>query len=309
MRISFMESLVELARNDESVFLITADLGFGVFEDFAAEFPKQFINVGVAEQNMMGIATGLALEGKKVVTYSIGNFATLRCLEQIRNDACYHEANITIVASGGGVAYGAYGYSHHATEDLAILRALPGMTVVAPSDKWEAGEAIKSLVNEDSVGYMRIEKAGFNIERDRNEEFLIGKARRIKEGKDLTFITMGGIISEVMSASEMLEEQGISSRIVSMHSIKPIDRSEIVAAANDTLGIIVIEEHTVVGGLGGAISEVLMQESVYPGFYKQIGFEDQYCTIVGSQDYLRKQYGLSAETIKKITKELVSSNS
>ena len=148
MRDAFMNALFDLAELDSDVMLLTGDLGFGVFEEFEEKHPSQYLNVGVAEQNMIGIATGLALEGKKIFVYSIGNFPTLRCLEQIRNDACYHMLNINIIASGGGFSYGGLGMSHHATEDLSIMRALPDMSVVAPATAWEAGEAIMGLYSE-----------------------------------------------------------------------------------------------------------------------------------------------------------------
>ena len=158
MRDAFLKKITELAAIDKDVVLLTADLGFGVFENFESKFPGQYFNVGVAEQNMTGLAAGLALEGKKVITYSIGNFATLRCLEQIRNDGCYHDLNITIVASGGGFSYGSLGMSHHTTEDIAILRALPAMSVVAPGTAWEAGEATEALIKSNGVGYLRLDK-------------------------------------------------------------------------------------------------------------------------------------------------------
>ena len=147
MRDNFINVLTDLAKNDKEIVLLTGDLGFGVFEKFESSFPDQYFNVGVAEQNMIGLATGLALEGKKVVTYSIGNFGILRCLEQIRNDACYHDVNITVIANGGGFSYGSLGMSHHTTEDLAILRALPNMSVIAPCTTNEAGDAIKALLS------------------------------------------------------------------------------------------------------------------------------------------------------------------
>ena len=161
MRDAFVKKLTELAREDSDIMFLTGDLGFGVFDDFEKEFPTQYLNVGVAEQNMTGIAAGLGLEGKKVFTYSIANFSTLRCLEQIRNDAAYHEVNLTVVSSGGGFTYGALGMSHHATEDLAIMRALPDVTVLAPSPTWEAYHATKAITETSGVGYLRIEKEEF----------------------------------------------------------------------------------------------------------------------------------------------------
>lgn len=298
MRDAFVKAITELAEANPTVMLITADLGFGIFDDFSQRFPSQFLNVGVAEQNMTGIATGMALEGYRVFTYSIGNFATLRCLEQIRNDACYHDANVTIVASGGGFTYGSLGMSHHATEDVAILRALPGVKVVAPADAWEAGEATKALALSPGVGYLRIEKSGLSTFRLPNEVFKLGKARRLKEGKDLTFVSMGGIISEVYAATEKLEStHGVKCRVISMHSVKPLDGEELSQAATETGGIITVEEHNRLGGLGGAVCEFLMNRNCFPGFFRSIGMSDIYSSVVGDQSYLRKRYGLDSESI------------
>lgn len=199
MRDAFMNTLTALAERDESLFFITADLGYGVVEPFAERFPKQFLNVGVAEQNMTGVATGLALEGRTVFTYSIGNFPTLRCLEQIRNDACYHNANIKIIASGGGFSYGALGMSHHTTEDLGILRALPGVTIVAPGTAWEAGQATAALATQAGVGYLRLDKTAATD--SGGDIFSLGKARRLREGEDLTLLCTGGIIAEALAAA------------------------------------------------------------------------------------------------------------
>ena len=200
MRDNFISALINLAENDKDIVLLTGDLGFGVFEKFESSFPGQYFNVGVAEQNMIGLATGLALEGKKVITYSIGNFGILRCLEQIRNDACYHDANITIIANGGGFSYGSLGMSHHTTEDLAILRALPNISVVAPCTANEAGEAITAMIMNGGTGYLRLDKTGakncFS-----NDSFVIGKSRRYKEGKDITLIATGSILGEANIAS------------------------------------------------------------------------------------------------------------
>jgi transketolase len=192
MRDAFLNKLTQLALKDKDIVLLTADLGFGVFEAFESKFPGQYFNVGVAEQNMTGLASGLALEGKKVITYSIGNFPTLRCLEQIRNDACYHNLNITIVASGGGFSYGSLGMSHHATEDIAILRALPAMSVVAPGTVWEAGEATEALIKSESVGYLRLDKTVAN-ESD-VFSFSLGGSIRYRKGRDVTLLSTGGIL-------------------------------------------------------------------------------------------------------------------
>jgi transketolase len=252
---------------------------------------------------MTGLAAGLALEGKKVITYSIGNFPTLRCLEQIRNDACYHDLNITIVASGGGFSYGSLGMSHHTTEDIAILRALPAMSVVAPGTAWEAGEAIEALINNNGVGYLRLDKTtATNIE----TKFTLGQSIRYKEGKDITLFTTGGILSDVIQASELLQKQGINANVVSMHTVKPIDKEVIIASANETGGIVTIEEHNIDGGLGSAVAEVCMDNGIMPRVFLRIGLDDKYSSIVGSQDYLKAYYGINQIAIVKKVLDLLS---
>ena len=306
MRDAFLKSLTSLAANDKNVVLLTADLGFGVFEEFESRFPGQYFNVGVAEQNMTGLAAGLALEGKKVITYSIANFPILRCLEQIRNDACYHDANITVVASGGGFSYGSLGMSHHATEDLAILRALPNMSVVAPCTAKEAGEAITAMIQGGGVNYLRLDKT---VAADSSFEspFVIGKSRRYKEGDDITLIAIGGILDDANIASMELKKLGINARVVGMHSIKPIDKDEIIDAAINTGGIVTIEEHNKDGGLGSAISEICMDNAVMPKKFLRIGLDNMYSSIVGSQQYLRSRYEMDSKAIIKKVLNLLKS--
>ncbi len=304
MRDAFLDKLTQLAVKDKNIVLLTADLGYGVFEDFESRFPKQYFNVGVAEQNMTGLAAGLALEGKKVITYSIGNFPTLRCLEQIRNDACYHDLNITIVASGGGFSYGSLGMSHHTTEDIAILRALPGMIVVAPGTVWEAGKAIEALVKSEGASYLRLDKTAAQV--DSQPQFSLSGSIRYKEGGDITLLTTGGILSDVIQAAELLQEQNINARVVSMHTIKPIDKYSIIAAANETGGIVSIEEHNIDGGLGSAVAEVCMDNGVTPKIFFRIGLNNKYSSIVGTQDYLKEYYGMNQAAIVQKVLDLLN---
>ena len=305
MRDAFVSALTSLAENDKDVIFLTGDLGFGVFDEFESRFPNQYFNVGVAEQNMTGLAVGLSLEGKKVVTYSIANFATLRCLEQIRNDACYHDTNITIVANGGGFSYGSHGMSHHATEDLAILRALPNITVLAPCTEKEAIEATKSLISNRGVGYLRLDKSSADDSRIKST-FKIGKSRRYLEGKDLTLIATGGILEDANNAALKLKKHGINSRVVGMHTIKPIDKNEIIDAAQNTGGIITIEEHNKDGGLGSAVCEVCMDNKVMPKKFLRIGLDNIYSSIVGSQKHLKKEYEMDCEAIVQKALELLN---
>ena len=303
MRDSFLKKITELAAIDKDIVLLTADLGFGVFENFESKFPRQYFNVGVAEQNMTGLSAGLALEGKKVITYSIGNFPTLRCLEQIRNDGCYHDLNITIVATGGGFSYGALGMSHHTTEDIAILRALPAMSVVAPGTAWEAGEATEALIKSNGVGYLRLDKTV--ADENSAHLFSLGGSIKYRAGKDLTLLTTGGMLRDVVLAAELLQEQGIDAGVVSMHSVKLIDKSAIVTAANETGGIVTIEEHNLDGGLGSAVAEVCMDNGIVPKVFLRIGLNNRYSSVVGSQNYLKTYYKMDANAIVKRVLELI----
>ena len=305
MRDSFLKALNGLAEIDNNIVLLTADLGFGVFEEFEKKFPGQYFNVGVAEQNMTGVAVGLSLEGKKVITYSIGNFPILRCLEQIRNDACYHDANIMIVGSGGGFSYGALGMSHHATEDLAILRSLPSMTVVAPSSAWEAKEATKQLIQNGGVSYLRLDKTVYKNDIS-NNQFVIGKSRIHNEGDDITLITTGGILHDVMIACDHLALEGINARVLGIHTIKPIDKKAIISAASETGGIITIEEHNKDGGLGSAVAEVCMDEEIFPKKFSRIGLDNIYSSLVGSQNYLKSRYKMDHEFIVKTALDIIN---
>jgi transketolase len=246
---------------------------------------------------MVGLATGMALEGRVVFTYSIGNFSTLRCLEQIRNDAAYHDANVKVVAVGGGFSYGALGISHHATEDLAIMRSIPGVTVVAPGDGWEAEEATTAIAKTPGICYLRLDRSAAGIDGSPDSSFQLGKARTVVDGKDLTLVCAGGILAEGLTAARLLAEQGISLRVISMHTLKPLDSSALIRAASETGGIATLEEHTTHGGLGGAVAECLLDRGVWPRRFIRFGLRGCFSSIVGSQGYLRRIYGLDAGTV------------
>lgn len=299
MRDAFVGALIALAERDPSVVLITGDLGFGVLTEFASRFPDQFVNAGVAEQNMTGLACGLALEGHKVYTYSIANFTTLRCLEQIRNDVCYHGADVTIVSVGAGFSYGQLGMSHFATEDLAILRALPEMMVVAPADPWEAGELTFQMAAVNGPKYLRLDKGSAGIMPDKGN-VVLGKARIIRPGGNVALIAVGAITGEAVRAAEALSRQGISARVIAVHSVKPLDLEPIVAAARETGGIVIVEEHNIVGGLGGAIAEALLDAGAPPRAFARIGLRDVFPSVVGDQDYLRTEYEMDFTAIVQV---------
>ena len=297
MRDTFIRELEALAGRDPLIFLVTGDLGFGVLTGFASRHPRQYLNAGVAEQNMTGIATGLALEGRVVFTYSIANFPILRPLEFIRNDAAYHDANVNVVAIGGGFSYGALGISHHATEDLAIMRSLPGLTVVSPCDTWEVAQAVPALAEAPGASYLRLDKSSAGDTHRPGERFVLGRARQLRDGADMTIVVTGGIMGVVLRAVESLAGQGIACRVLSMHTIKPLDRDALLAAARETGGIVTVEEHTVDGGLGGAVAECCLEAGVAPRAFRRIGLRRGFSSIVGSQDYLRSTYGMDGQAI------------
>lgn len=298
MRDVFIETLTELAAEDPRVVLITGDLGYGVLTKFVERFPNQFVNAGVAEQNMTSIAAGMALAGWRVYTYSIANFPTLRCLEQVRNDICYHDCDVTIVAVGGGFSYGQLGMSHFATEDLAIMRALPNMRVVAPTEKWEAQDLTRDLARQKGPAYLRIDKDAGGMARREGERATVGKARRVREGADATIIATGAIMREALAAADSLSARGVQCRIEAMHTIKPLDEEAILSAARETGGIVTLEEHNRVGGLMGAVAETLVTSGARPGFFRSVALGDVFPSIVGDQSYLRGRYGLDAMTVQ-----------
>ena len=297
MRDTFVGVLTELAPRHPELLLLSGDLGFAVLNNFIAQYPRQFLNVGVAEQNMSGLAAGLALEGHCVFTYSIGSFPTLRCLEQIRNDICYHRVNVKIICIGGGMSYGPVGFSHHATEDLAILRSLPGMEVFSPGDLWEAGEVSRYLVSHHGPAYLRLDKSAATPTVRPGEIFRPGFIRTVREGSDVTLAATGGILDEALLAADQLAGRGVRCRVLSVHTVKPLDTNTLAIIAAETQGIVSIEEHGVDGGLGGAIAESLMEAGISPGFFVRIGLRNTFSSVVGSQAYLRTVYSLDAASI------------
>lgn len=294
MRDTFVRTLIELAKEDKNIELVTGDLGFGVLKPFWEQCPDQFTNAGIAEQNMTSVAAGMALEGKIVFTYSIGNFPTLRCLEQIRNDCAYHNANVKVVCVGGGFVYGSLGMSHHATEDLAILRALPEVVVMAPADLVEAEECTKALAKHKGTAYLRLGRGGEKRIHDKIENFHIGKAIKVHDGQKVAIFSTGAIYEEVVSAYEHLTEQGIFPAVYTFPTVKPIDKETIESVASDFNLIVTVEEHNIIGGFGGAIAEVMAEMRQKNATLLRIGLRDQYSIRVGNQKYLRQQYGMDS---------------
>lgn len=300
MRPAFINTLHKLARTNERIFLLTADVGFSVFEKFIEEFPNRYFNVGVAEANMIGIAAGLSLSNKIVYVYTMAHFLTMRCFEQIRLDLCYQNTNVKLIGSGGGLTYGSAGTTHHSIEDISIMRSLPNMCVICPGDPVETKYAIKESLKHEGPMYIRLGKRDHVIHTN-NIDFKMGKGIFLKKGDDLHILSTGNMLETAVSVSEILEKYSIKSSVVSMHTVKPIDVNLIKELAYSQKPIFTIEEHSIIGGLGSAVSEVLAELDMSVPF-KRIGLPDQYCTIAGSQKYLRKTFGLNVHNISKIIK-------
>lgn len=304
MRDRFIQTLCGLAEADPKIMLITGDLGFAVLDAYRKRFPKQFINAGVAEQNMTLVATGMALEGHTVFTYSIGNFPTLRCLEMIRNDAAYHGANVKVVSVGGGFSYGALGISHHATEDLAIMRSLPDVTCVSPTSLGEVTEATKAITRTPGTCFLRLDKDK-GPDGPADEPFVIGRPRVLRTGKDVALFTTGGILSEVMLAADRLVAAGITCSIYSVHSLSPVEPERFVQASRSHAAVVTVEEHTVTGGLGGLVLETLADAHALPRQFVRMGLDRCFSSVVGSQNHLRAVYGLDASAIVARVQQLL----
>jgi len=306
MRNAFLDTLFELAQQDERIVFITGDLGYRVVEKLMEQRPRQFLNAGVAEQNMTGIAAGMAMSGKIVFTYSIANFPTLRCLEQVRNDICYHDANVKVVSVGGGLAYGAMSVTHHAVEDLGVMRCLPNLVVVAPGDPVETRAATRAVVAHKGPVYLRLGKAGEPTVHAGPIDFQLGKAIRFREGNDLTLISTGGMLHTAAKAAEKLAADGIQTRVLSMHTLKPLDTDAVLAAARETGVIATLEEHSIIGGLGSAVAEFLAERDDVKPVFKRLGLPPAFSPHIGSQEYLLARHGLNVDAVAATLRELVS---
>ncbi|MBB3187208.1 transketolase family protein [Microbacter margulisiae] len=296
MRTAFINQLIEEATHNEKIFLLVGDLGFSVIEPFAERFPERYLNVGIAEQNMAGIAAGLAMEGYCVFIYSIGNFPTLRCMEQIRYDICYHNLNVKIVAVGGGYAYGPLGTSHHATEEIGMLRTIPNLVVCAPGDPFEAKAITTFCCNYQGPCYIRIGKAGEPlVHKGPIEHLQLGEILKIQEGENkVAVLSTGAMLKYVV---DFVKDNNIKASVYSFPFAKPIDIEVLAAICKTHQKIITIEEHQKAAGFGSVVLESINDLieagslSTFP-FIKRIGIQDCFASVAGSQGYLRQQAGL-----------------
>ncbi len=298
MRNAFADELTRLGAEDRRVVLLSGDIGNRLFDKFRAAHPDRFYNCGVAEQNMTGLAAGMALSGLRPITYTIAPFVTTRCLEQIRTDVCYHEAPVIIVAVGAGLAYAGLGPTHHACEDIALLRALPNMVVLCPGDAWEVRAAMRAALAQDRPVYIRMGKRGEpKVHAEIPLDFAIGRALVIREGRDVCLLSTGNMLPEVIAAADHLAMHDIAAEVVSWHTVKPLD-TEYLQAAFDRFGLVAtVEEHSRIGGLGGAVAEWAMDQPAAPRRLLRFGTPDRFFKQSGEQEFARAALGLDAEAI------------
>lgn len=306
MRNHLVAELGRIAAEDERTVLLTADLGYGVLKDFSQQFPARCFNVGICEQNMTAVAAGLALEGCVAYTYSIGNFPVMRCLEQIRNCVCYHNANVKIIAVGGGFAYGQLGMTHHATEDLAVMRALPNMRVFCPADPDEAMRIVRYAHTIDGPCYIRLARGGEKSLHVNVTGYDVTKILELRRGKKVAVVATGTVLAEAISAASRLAQDGIEIGVYNCMTLKPFDEEGLVRLAGEYEALVSIEEHNIIGGLGSTIADTLATRCIerMPRLLR-LGLQDVYTSIVGSQQYLRRYYGLSEDDIVARVKSIV----
>ncbi len=302
----FSETLLSLARQNKNVLAVTSDSrGSGKLVPFATCLPDQIVEVGIAEQNLVGISAGLASTGKIVYAVSPASFLTARALEQIKNDVCYSDQPVKLVGISAGVSYGALGSTHHSTHDLAVLRAINNITIIVPADNFETEEAVKVAAVMSHPVYIRFGKRAMYHLHGPDTEFEVGKSIVIREGTDITFIATGETVYHALMASRVLEEKGKTCRVISMHTVKPLDVEVVLSAAYDSRALITVEEHSISGGLGEACAAVLAQAGLSLPF-RIVGLPDEY-TITGSQLEIFNYYGISAQGLAHTAGALLNS--
>lgn len=301
----FADTLLALARHDPSIMVLTSDSrGSGKLVQFGDELPKQIVEMGIAEQNLVGVAAGLSMTGKKVFTVSPACFLTARSLEQIKNDIAYSDHPVKLIGISAGVSYGALGTTHHSLHDFAVLRAINNIDIVAPVDNFETREAIKASVNHPRPIYIRYGKKAMLDLHPADTTFEIGKAITLMDGEDVTFIATGEPTERALLAGQALEKQGISCRVISMHTVKPLDVDTLLDATQNTKVLITVEEHSVYGGLGEACASILMERGISLTF-KIVGIPDEY-TVTGSQLEIFDHYGISVDGLVNTAQDLLA---
>jgi transketolase len=296
MRDAFVRAVTALATEDERVVLLTGDLGIGLFDELATRAPGRFLNVGIAEQNMVGVAAGLAYAGRRPFAYSIAPFVTSRAHDQVRVDVAMASAPVTLVGVGGGVAYGSLGPTHHAIEDLALMRALPNMTVLAPGDPLEAEQATRAALAADGPVYLRLGKNGEPRLLPADHRMEVGCAVRLRDGGDVTLLTTGTMLPETLTAADLLAARGVEAAVVHFGTVKPLDEAAVIDALARTPRLVSVEEHSVLAGFGSAVAEVVAASGL-PARLHRCGLPDTFAHAVGSREHLLRTYGLDAASI------------
>ncbi|MDP0501144.1 MAG: transketolase C-terminal domain-containing protein [Verrucomicrobiota bacterium JB022] len=301
----FADVMLELGKADRSIIAVTSDSrGSGKLKPFGDALPKQIVEIGIAEQNLVGVAAGLASGDKNVFAVSPACFLTARSLEQIKNDICYSDHPVTVVGISAGVSYGALGTTHHSLHDFAVLRAINNITIVAPGDNYEAAEAVKAAAAHNKPVYLRFGKAALYDLPATDKPFKLGEARVLREGSDLAFLATGEATIHALLAAAYLEENGgYKCRVVSLPSVKPLDTEAVLAAAGDCGRVVTVEEHMVNGGLGEACASVIAQSGL-PCKFRIVGIPDEY-TVTGSQSDIFRHYGISMEGLSDVAREIL----
>lgn len=298
MRTAFIKTLTALAEKDKNVWLVTGDLGFSVFENFIERFPKQYLNVGVAEQNLIGVSAGLALSGKRPFAYSISTFASMRAVEQVRNDLCYQNLPVAIIGGGSTFSYPTFGGTHMPMEDIAIMRALPNMTVLCPGDPLEVEALLKSMHKLRGPSYMRMAKKGEPVIHSKKSSIVLGKIAVMEKGEDVAIIAIGRVLPNACAAGGLLKKSGVSTEVISCHTVKPLDARGLLAACKGKRVIAVCEEHHEIGGLGSAVAELLAKNGIAARLLS-LSIPDEFPSGVGSEQYFLERYHLTPEGIAR----------
>lgn len=300
----FAQTLLELGREDRDIIIITSDSrGSGKLVPFAEELPEQVVEVGIAEQNLVGVSAGLTHMGKKAFAVSPSCFLTARALEQVKNDVAYSDVPVKVIGISAGVSYGALGSTHHSLHDYAALRAINNIDIVAPADNFETAEAIKAAATYPRPIFVRFGKKPMYDLHSPDTKFEIGKSITVREGDDLTFVCIGEPTYRAVFAADILAKEGISCRVISMHTLKPFDEAALLEAATHSRSIITVEEHSVYGGLGEQCASVLLQNGVHLPF-KIVGIPDEY-TVTGSQYEIFKHYGITPEGLAATARQVL----
>ena len=297
MRNAFAAEITELAVADPRVVLLSGDIGNRLFDSFRDRCPGRFYNCGVAEANMIGMAAGMALSGLRPVAYTITPFITTRCLEQIRVDVCYHHVPVTIVGVGGGLSYASLGPTHHSCEDIALLRALPNMAVVCPADAVEVRLAVRAACQRPSGVYIRLGKKGEAVIHKTPPQFAIGKAITVRDGREVCLLSTGNMMPEALAAAERLERDGVSTRVASFHTVKPLDTDYLDECFYNFSLVATVEEHSLIGGFGSAVAEWLADQPRQRATLCRFGTRDEFLHESGEQEHAREHFGLTAEQI------------